>query len=142
MLLPGGCQDRTEVKRKIEEWYLSQGKIIFPERAAHYDPLVAKAAESAGRPKIGPINRITIRNQKTRWGSCSGKGNLNFNWRLLMAPIEVLDYVVVHELCHLVYMNHSREFWQMVEQILPEAGQYRKWLKNNYIYLDWEEEIP
>lgn len=59
-----------------------------------------------------------------------------------MAPIEVLDYVVVHELCHLVYMNHSREFWQMVEQILPGAGQYRKWLKNNYIYLDWEEEIP
>ncbi|MCI8483198.1 MAG: M48 family metallopeptidase [Lachnospiraceae bacterium] len=141
LLLPGAEQEGAEVRRKIEEWYRSQAKKIFPERAAYYEPLVTKEAKVVGRP-VRSVNRIAIRNQKTRWGSCSSKGNLNFNWRLLMAPIEVLDYVVVHELCHLVYMDHSREFWQMVEQILPGAGQYRKWLKTNYIYLDWEEEAP
>ena len=61
--------------------------------------------------------RITIRNQKTRWGSCSSKGNLNFNCLLMLAPDEVVDYVVIHELCHLIEMNHSKAFWKQVEQI-------------------------
>lgn len=141
LILFGAEQKREEVRRRIEEWYLSQAKKIFPERTAYYEPQVSKAAAAVGRPII-PVNRIVIRNQKTRWGSCSSKGNLNFNWRLLMAPMEVLDYVVVHELCHLVYMNHSRQFWQMAEQVLPGAGQYWKWLKTNHTYLDWEEETP
>lgn len=75
--------------------------------------------------------RITIRNQKTRWGSCSGKGNLNFNCLLMLAPDEVVDYVVVHELCHLIEMNHSKEFWAQVEKVLPDYKQRRKWLKEH-----------
>ena len=72
---------------------------------------------------------ITIRNQKTRWGSCSSKGNLNFNCLLMLAPPEVLDYVVVHELCHRKQMNHSKAFWSEVEKVFPDYKEARKWLK-------------
>lgn len=75
--------------------------------------------------------RITIRDQKTRWGSCSGKGNLNFNWRLILAPEEVLDYVVVHELAHRREMNHSPRFWAQVAAVLPDYQKRRQWLKQN-----------
>lgn len=74
--------------------------------------------------------RITIRNQKTRWGSCSGKGNLNFNCLLMLAPSEVIDYVVVHELCHRKEMNHSKAFWEEVEKVFPEYRRCVQWLKN------------
>lgn len=75
--------------------------------------------------------RISIRDQKTRWGSCSAKGNLNFNWKLSLAPPEILDYVVVHELAHRIEMNHSPQFWALVERILPDYRQRRNWLKEN-----------
>ena len=74
---------------------------------------------------------ITIRSQKTRWGSCSSKGNLNFNCLLLLAPPEVLDYVVVHELCHRKQMNHSPRFWAEVGRVLPDYKIRVKWLKEN-----------
>lgn len=74
--------------------------------------------------------RITIRKQKTRWGSCSGKGNLNFNCLLMLAPPEVIDYVVIHELCHRKEMNHSRAFWREVEKVMPDYKKSVLWLKN------------
>ena len=73
--------------------------------------------------------RITIRNQKTRWGSCSSKGNLNFNCLLMLTPPEVIDYVVVHELCHRKEMNHSKAFWDEVAHVLPDYEKARLWLK-------------
>ena len=83
-------------------------------------------------PKVGVnYGRITIRNQKTRWGSCSSQGNLNFNCLLMLAPPEVRDYVVVHELCHRREMNHSAAFWVEVEKVLPDWQQRRQWLKDN-----------
>lgn len=76
-------------------------------------------------------NRIKIKDQKRRWGSCSSKGNLNFNWRLSMAPDDILEYVVVHELCHFYHMDHSKDFWALVENHLPDYKIKRKWLKDN-----------
>ena len=103
-----------------------QAKKIFPERTAYF-------AERMGVT----YNRITIREQKTRWGSCSSAGNLNFNWKLvlrlnwklIMAPPGILDYVVVHELCHLKEMNHSPRFWAVVEKELPDYRERREKLK-------------
>ena len=97
-----------------------RAKKIFPERTAYF----------AKRMGV-TYKRITIREQKTRWGSCSSAGNLNFNWLLILAPPEVLDYVVVHELCHRREMNHSQAFWKEVEKILPDYRERQKWLKDN-----------
>ena len=91
---------------------------VIPERTAR---LAALAGVQYGR--------ITIRNQKTRWGSCSSKGNLNFNCLLMLAPREVLDYVIVHELCHRKEMNHSPRFWAEVAKIDPDYKKHEKWLK-------------
>lgn len=96
----------------------NRARVYIPERVAYYAPIVGV--------KYG---RITIRNQKTRWGSCSSKGNLNFNCLLMLAPKEVLDYVVVHELCHRKEMNHSAAFWNEVAKVIPNYKQSVKWLK-------------
>lgn len=127
----------ASVQKVLEQWYISQARQVFQERASQYYPQVSRLAGDMGK-EISLVNRIVIRNQKTRWGSCSSKGNLNFNWRLLMAPAEVLDYVVVHELCHLAYLDHSKQFWQMVAAVLPDWKERRNWLKANGMYLEWE----
>ena len=93
---------------------------LIPERIRYYAPL------------IGVIpGRITIRNQRSRWGSCSSKGNLNFNCLLMLAPREVLDSVVVHELCHLKELNHSEKFYQEVYRVFPDYDRCHRWLKEN-----------
>ena len=93
---------------------------IIPERVKFY-------AEKLGVT----YGRITIRNQRTKWGSCTSKGNLNFNCLLMAAPTEVLDSVVVHELCHRLHMNHSKEFYAEVYRIFPDYDKWNKWLKDN-----------
>ena len=97
-----------------------QARDFIPTRVAHFASLVGVS-----------YGRITIRNQRSRWGSCSSKGNLNFNCLLMLCPAEVIDYVVVHELCHRKEMNHSPRFWAEVEQIIPDYKQCQKWLKDN-----------
>ena len=92
----------------------------IPERVAYYAQIL----------DVHP-GRITIRNQKTRWGSCSAKGNLNFNCLLMMAPKEVIDSVVVHELCHLLEMNHSPKFYEHVLSVFPDYYECHAWLKDN-----------
>ena len=79
----------------------------------------------------GAYTSVTIRDQKSRWGSCSSRGTLSFNYRLIFAPPVILDYVVVHELCHLTHMNHSRDFWDMVASVMPEYKLHRTWLKEH-----------
>ena len=94
--------------------------VAIPEKVRKYAPLVGV-----------DYGRITIRNQRTRWGSCSSKGNLNFNCLLMLFPEEVLDYVVVHELCHRKHMNHSKEFYAEVARVFPDYRRCQKWLKEN-----------
>ena len=91
---------------------------VIPDRVAHFAPLVGVT-----------YGRITVRNQRTRWGSCSSKGNLNFNCLLMLAPPGILDYVVVHELCHRKEMNHSPKFWAEVAKVMPDYKERQKWLR-------------
>lgn len=104
----------------LEKRYRHAAKEYFPKRVEYYAQQIGVSYE-----------RIRIAEQKTRWGSCSGKGTLSFNWKLMLAPPKVLDYVVVHEVCHLKEMNHSPRFWNLVEEIMPDYKEYRKWLKEN-----------
>ncbi len=82
------------------------------------------------------INKVFIKGQKTRWGSCSSAGNLNFNWRLAMAPTEVIEYIIIHELCHRIEMNHSKELWRLVQKKCPEFRKHNAWLKRNQFRLN------
>jgi hypothetical protein len=77
------------------------------------------------------FNRVSVKDQRTLWGSCTREGNLNFTWRLALAPDAVLDYVVVHELAHRAQMNHSRRFWEVVERVCPGHRTHRRWLRRN-----------
>lgn len=109
---------REIIKRELIEWYKREARIKYKERVELY------------KNKLNvDFNKIYIRDQKTRWGSCSSKGNLNFNWRLIMAPLPVMDYIVVHELAHLIHPNHGRDFWRLVESVIPDYIEKKEWLK-------------
>lgn len=107
-------------RNALEKWYRKEASDIIEEKASEYAMRLSVSFQD-----------IHIKDTKSRWGSCSGKGNLNFNWRLVMAPEPVLDYVVIHELCHLRYMDHSEHFWNLVAEFCPAYKQYRKWLKEH-----------
>ncbi|MEA2246892.1 MAG: hypothetical protein QOH46_1421 [Solirubrobacteraceae bacterium] len=104
----------------IERWYRSRAR-------AEIAPRLDLASVALGRPYTG----LSIRSQRTRWGSCSSQGAMSFNWRLLLAPEPVLDYVVWHEACHLVVMDHSRRFWGLLERHLPSYREPPRWLRAN-----------
>lgn len=111
---------RDKARKVLLKWYLEQARLKLQERSDFY----------ASRTNL-KYRRLRVNNARTRWGSCSRKGNLNFNWRLIMAPLPVLDYVVAHEICHLSHPNHSKQFWDKVADLSPEYKQHRKWLKQN-----------
>lgn len=128
--------EKMEQRRQKKE---QAGAVTEEQRRAGTEAARAKIAERAAyyAPILGvTYKRITVRDQKSRWGSCSGKGNLNFTWKLILTPPEILDYVVVHELCHRLEMNHSDRFWSHVERILPDYRERRAWLKKNGWLLD------
>ena len=104
----------------FERWYRKQAKQILTERVHLY-------ADQYGFQ----FRKIGITSARTRWGSCSANGSLNFSWRLIMAHIEAVDYVVVHELVHTVFHNHSKRFWNKVAKIMPDYKERRQWLKRN-----------
>ena len=122
-------------KRSAENEALSETRPFTPTEIQR---MAAEAAEVIPRrvryfaELLGVnYNRVTIRRQKTRWGSCSGKGNLNFNCLLIMTPPEVLDSVVVHELCHIIHPNHSKAFYDAVYKVFPEYDRCDRWLREN-----------
>lgn len=104
----------------MEKRYREAARERFESRVAYYHRITG-----------GNYTSITVRDQRSRWGSCSSRGTLSFNYRLIFAPPAVLDYVVVHELCHLTHMNHSGDFWNMVGSVMPEYREYRKWLRDH-----------
>lgn len=104
--------------RRLRDWLLA-------EAARDLQAAVSRHARTL---RVKPL-RITLRDQKTRWGSCSSAGQLSFSWRLLLAPPVVLDYVAAHEVAHLVHMNHGPRFWRLVDRIMPRAGEAKAWLR-------------
>lgn len=112
--------------------YRKIARNILQDRSNHYSRLVGVQ-----------VNKIFIKEQKTLWGSCSSLNNINYNWKLVMAPLEVLDYVVIHELCHIIHRNHSQQFWSEVEKHMPTYKKSMEWLKKHgrklqldYIYIE------
>ena len=95
--------------------------------------IISKKTEILAKKQGYCYNKINIKNQKTRWGSCSRRGNLNFNYKVIFLPEKIQDYIIAHELCHLREFNHSRKFWNLVEKIIPNYSDIRKELKKNRI---------
>jgi predicted metal-dependent hydrolase len=106
--------------RFVKIWYKKETLKLVGQRCAHFSEIFGYAPKS-----------VRISNAEKRWGSCGPGGTLNFSWKLSMAPPEVVDYLVVHEMAHVLHPNHSRLFWATVESVLPGCGSSRKWLKDN-----------
>lgn len=95
-------------------------------------PVLFRSRAEYWAPRIGvSFGRVSVKDQRTLWGSCTRAGNLNFSWRLALAPDAVLDYLIVHELAHRAQMNHSRRFWEVVERVCPAHRSHRRWLRKN-----------
>jgi len=118
-------KDQVVLKKALEKWYRGEAKKMVLERIEFY------------KPKFNiELGQIRIKQQKKRWGSCTYKGDLLFNWRIVMAPSHVIDYIIVHELSHLTNKNHSKKFWKTVENIIPDYKERRKWLKDYGVRMD------
>lgn len=108
------------IRENLIEWYRARAEKKIKERLRDYAKLIGKR----------PI-KVIVKNQGKRWGSCSNSGVLRFNWKVIMAPLSVVDYVIVHELCHLIIKNHSEKFWNKLGSIIPDYKKKRQWLKEN-----------
>lgn len=113
-----------EISKALQKWYFKQAKDVISDRVERYSKVM----------DLYP-SKVIIKNQKKRWGSCSFDGIVRFNWRIVIAPLDVLDYIVVHELGHLKVRDHSKKFYSLVEQVLPDYRLRRKWLKDNSLML-------
>jgi predicted metal-dependent hydrolase len=112
--------DPAHLERRVRDHLVAMARAEFADRAR-------RLAARIGRK----LARIGVRDTKSRWGSCSGRGNLSFSWRLIFAPEPVIDYVVAHEVAHLAEMNHGPRFWRLVESLSPNSAAPRAWLKRN-----------
>lgn len=111
--------ERTSFIDQLEKCLRGKARTLIERKSEKYSSEISEE-----------FNRIFIRDQKTRWGSCSSKGNLNFNWRLILGPEHVLEYIIVHELVHLEVSDHSESFWSRVREIYPDYKKADKWLEN------------
>ncbi|MBI3991973.1 MAG: M48 family metallopeptidase [Candidatus Lambdaproteobacteria bacterium] len=112
----------------VMAWYRREAERVIQQRVAHFQEHVG----------VTP-SRVCVKDQKRRWGTCTSRGALYFNWRLILAPLHVLDYVVVHELCHLLELNHSPRFWSLVSSVLPDYRQRRSWLRQQGASLEIQQ---
>jgi hypothetical protein len=123
LLIPRGSVGKTRAEM-LERWYRRQAALIFKEKADRFQKIMGVH-----------YSRITIRGQRKRWASASPLGNLSINWKLLLAPEKIIDYVIIHELAHFKHMDHSRKFWDYLAKYCPKWREYRKWL------LDHEDDL-
>ncbi len=119
-------REDDHVRALVTKWYVRAAAEIIPARVRELN-----------QPIGFSFSNISVRNQKSRWGSCSRKGNLNFNWRLLLVPPSVMDYLIYHELAHLKELNHSIRFWRLVEQFCPAFRVAEGWLKREGRLMFW-----
>lgn len=117
-------RNNANVKGIFEEWYRNYCLRFLTNRVDYYSAIIKKK----------PIE-IRVKNQKTIWGSCSSNNRLNFTWKVILLPIRLLNYIVVHEMCHLVFLNHSKNFWDCLESVLPDYKIRENGVKK------WEEKI-
>ena len=110
----------NKIKMIISDWYIEKAKEKINERVEIYSKKI----------RLSP-NKISVKNLTKSWGICSSNGNISFNWKIIMTPLSVLDYVIVHELCHLKHHNHSKEFWNLVSLYVPDYKNKKEWLKQN-----------
>lgn len=115
-----GQDNDPTVYHTLKSWYGRQAQALLSERTLYW----------SGQIGVTP-SRISLRDQKSRWGSCSSRKTISYNWRIIMAPPEVLDYLVVHELCHLIHPNHSPAYWREVSRWVPDYRGQRRWLRQN-----------
>jgi len=114
---------RIKVKGKMLQWYRTQAKEVLGGRIFHYSRLMGV------EPK-----KIAVRTQRRLWGCCDyNKQTIHLNWQIILSPINVVDYVVIHELCHLTIPNHSKRFWKKVEKYMPDFKKYKQWLTVNHL---------
>lgn len=116
---------REDAIALIKKWYKKQARLILERRLAEISQITGI-----------PYQACRITSARRRWGSCNSRNNIQLTWRLVMASQKAIDYVIVHELCHVVHKNHSRDFWNKVREILPDFNTQRKWLKDNAYLLD------
>lgn len=117
----------VQAKKRFEQWYREQARLYLTERVQYF----AHLYNFQYKP-------VKITSARTRWGSCSARGTLSFAWRLIMAPPEIIDYVVLHELAHTVQHNHGQQFWSLVQSMQPDYAAKRKWLKQNGHLFHWD----
>lgn len=112
------CEDlQSEIRLHLEGFYREKARMFLTKRVSFFTNQLGVE-----------FNKIFIKNQQTRWGSCSGKKNLNFNWRIILASKEIIDYLVIHEVCHLKEMNHGKKFWRLVESLDSDFERHREFL--------------
>jgi hypothetical protein len=118
-----GLQRKSEdgdIQSALVEWYRQHALERLTEKTARYAGIIGATP-----------NSISVRDYKSRWGSCSSKGEISYNWRIIIAPHHIVDYVVVHELCHLKHPNHSPVYWKAVRRVMPDYAEHREWLKES-----------
>lgn len=118
-------KDENLIKKAMENWYREKTLAKVKERVSYYSSYFNNE-----------VTTVKVKEQKKRWASCTSKNELLFNWRCVMAPVFVLDYIVVHEMCHMEYKNHSKDFWNRVYAVMPDYEVRKSWLKNNGIKMD------
>lgn len=118
-------KDEDLIKKAMENWYREKTLAKVKERVSYYSSYFNNE-----------VTTVKVKEQKKRWASCTSKNELLFNWRCVMAPVFVLDYIVVHEMCHMEYKNHSKDFWNRVYAVMPDYEVRKSWLKNNGIKMD------